>query len=334
MLRLVRDRKKKKAAQAALDGLVRGTLPPQGIRNIGFKGGNRDRELFSQGEGRLWASIAASPEKAKIPRYWNTFGIFAPDRAIQNITVEVNVPSASDSRMVAGFFAEDDATGDVYLMHDGSVGGGRKGIGREAFLVWSNARMIEAVGDDGQARMGIPIGSMADPNFSGRLEKFVGKVASFKEAAAGGKLETPAFRRRLAEFDRYRREFSGRKSGSNGGSLEYVSYHGDVVDLLYEERTAAAATGEKVFNSQLVDLFVKKGGRLVEIYEVKTGLGRQTLYTAIGQLMTHSAEDPDIAKVLVLPIEEAVPGDISRAVESLGIKLRRFGIDEAGARLV
>lgn len=50
---------------------------------------------------------------------------------------------------------------------------------------------------------------------------------------------------------------------------------------LYEERSGRAARGEQVINSNLVDLFAKKDGRVTEVYEVKTGVGLQMLYTAI-----------------------------------------------------
>ena len=42
---------------------------------------------------------------------------------------------------------------------------------------------------------------------------------------------------------------------------------------LYEERSGRAARGEQVINSNLVDLFAKKDGRVTEVYEVKTGVG-------------------------------------------------------------
>ena len=95
---------------------------------------------------------------------------------------------------------------------------------------------------------------------------------------------------------------------------------------LYDERSKRAAPDEQVLNSNLIDLFVKKGGRITEVYEVKTGIGRQMLYTAIGQLITHSAagDDGGAAKFLIVPAGEDMPEDFERAFVALGIQLRKF----------
>jgi hypothetical protein len=98
-------------------------------------------------------------------------------------------------------------------------------------------------------------------------------VQGFKDDAVSGGLETPDFKRRLEEFDKYSKEFSGKKKGARGGPFEYVTYHGDIVQKLFDDRTSRLRKGERVFNSALIDLFVKKDGRLSEVYEVKTGLG-------------------------------------------------------------
>ena len=80
-----------------------------------------------------------------------------------------------------------------------------------------------------------------------------------------------------------------------------------------------------MFNSALIDLIVKKDGVLSEIYEVKTGVGRQMLYTAIGQLVTHaSAGHKAVAEILVVPEGENMPEDFEHAIATLGIKVRRF----------
>lgn len=213
MLRLVHEMKAKKAAQKMLAQIVKNSVPSQGAVNVGFRGGNVDREVFSYGEGELWASISRTPDNAEIAKFWNAFGIFA-ERPVQHITVEINVPAPSNSWQVAGAFAEDEETGDIYLMHDGAVGGGRKGIGKNAFLLWSRIGMVDVLCEDGRVREAIPVGNMADDDFVGRLSRFATKVADFKAAVKSGELSTPAFKKRIEEDDRYNREFSGTKRGS------------------------------------------------------------------------------------------------------------------------
>lgn len=331
MLTLISETKRKKALQGELERKLKGILESQGEHNIGFPGGNVDLPIYSTGEGKLWVAFGGPTEKAAVRRYWNAFGVYQPNRSTQSISVEINIPVDSNSRQVAGFFAEDSETGYIFLMHSGKVGGGRPGIGKSAFLVWSKAKLVNAADENGDVRTGIAISELDDPNLAGRIWTFVRSVQSFKDFAASGGLETPEFKNRVEEFDRYSKEFTGKKRGTRGGTLEYVTYHGDIVQKLYDERAARLSPGEKVFNSNLIDLFVKKDGVLSEVYEVKTGIGRQVLYTAIGQVVTHATNGRgEVAKFLVIPADESIPKDLEHAIASLGIKVRSFRLKKAG----
>ena len=335
MLALIQESRNKKAAQTTLVRNLRAALTRQGTRNIGFPGGNVDQTVYSAGEGRLWVAFGRPPKDAPGSRYWNAFGIYKPDRPSQTITVEINIAIDSNSARVAGFFAEDGDTGDTFLMHCGRVGGGRPGIGKSAFLVWSKAKLVDVVEKDGGTRSGIAVGKLDDRNLTDRIWTFVKNVQSFKDKAAVGRLDTPEFKRQVEEFDKYSKEFSGKKRGVRGGAFEYVTYHGDIVQKLYDDRIARLAPGEKVFNSTLIDLFVKKDRVLSEVYEVKTGVGRQMLYAAIGQLVTHATSGGEsVAKFLVVPADEDIPKDLAQAMAVLGIQVRHFRLDGIGRNRV
>jgi hypothetical protein len=325
MLALILESKSKKAAQATLVRNLKAALTRQGTRNIGFPGGNVDQTVYSAGEAQLWVAFGGPTEDAAVPRYWNAFGIYKPDRPAQTITVEINIAIDSNTAQVAGFFAEDGDTGDIFLMHSGRVGGGRPGIGKSAFLVWSKAKLVDVTEKDGGIRSGIAVGKLDDPDLTDRIWTFIRNVQSFKDQAAAGGLDTPEFKRQVEEFDKYSKEFSGKKRGVRGGAFQYVTYHGDIVQKLYDDRTARLAPGEKVFNSTLIDLFVKRDGVLSEVYEVKTGVDRQMLHTAIGQVVTHAATGGEgIAKFLVVPADEDIPKDLKQAIAALGIQFLRF----------
>ncbi|MEE4210751.1 MAG: hypothetical protein V2I43_15980 [Parvularcula sp.] len=99
------------------------------------------------------------------------------------------------------------------------------------------------------------------------------------------------------------------------------------------ERTAHAAPGEDVFSSPLIDLYVKKEGVVSEIYEVKTGVGRQALYIAIGRLVTHApAVGGNVAQYLVIPANEPIAEDLERAMANLRIEVCRFQLCGNGRR--
>ena len=330
LLIAVEDAAGKRAAQKLVEQSVSARLQSRGRRNIGFPSGNRDEIIYSRGTGKLWCAFG-SAEDAAIPRTWNAFGVYDHDRRTQTITVEVNIPTKSNSASVAGFFARDPATGAVYLMHDGGVGGGKPGVGQAAFLAWSRSELLEVERAGRDPREGILIGRVDSRNLDSRLWRYVQLVRTFKDAVKGGLLETEAMRRQLSEWEEYRREGSGRRKGRRRTEIDYISYHGDVVDLLKVERERSLTNGERILNSPLIDLYVKSGSAMTELYEVKTSLARQSIYTGIGQLLAHSYKGaPDARKTLVVP-EGDFPDGLEASVASLGIAVRRFRLKTGAA---
>jgi hypothetical protein len=325
MLMLVEGAKDKKLAQKRFEAAVCQNLTDQGTRKIGFPSGNFDEKLYSNGSGSLWAVFSDIKDSAT-PRSWNGFGIFEPKRFAQIITVEINIPTTSNSARVAGFFARDSVTGDVYLMHDGSVGGGKAGVGRAAFLAWSKATLEDVVLEDGSIRSGIIIGRVDSNDITGRLWRFVQLVKGFKDAVARGELDDPDVQQAIKDWEEFKSESFGRRRGSRRSEIDYISYHGDIVEHLFKERSARCTGHERVLNNKLIDLFVRNGKSMTEIYEVKTSVDRQSIYTAIGQLFSHSAGAPnDVKRFLVLP-EGQLPSDIEKSLALMPIELRRFTI--------
>jgi hypothetical protein len=331
MLQLASEDMDKKRVQKLLEMGLRSSLVRKGKRNIGFPGGNRDCIVHAAGDDGWYAAFVRPDSNANSPRYWNAFGVFHSGRKALDIVVEINVEVGRNQKRVAGYFARDASSGDMYLMHSGLVGGGRTGVGKSAFLAWSKVGLVEVVDGEGKVRQGVPVARIGGADMTARIWHFVQLVSQFKEQVSRGLLDTPAFKVQLEQFDRYRREFAGRKAGSRPAEFEYLTYHGDVVQALYEERSTRCTDGESVYNSGLLDLYVTKESRITEVYEVKTGADRQVLYTAIGQLATHAAQD-GADKYLVLPTAAEIPGDIAGALRDMSIAVRRFAVDMDGKR--
>src|SRR5450759_1481897 len=78
----------------------------------------------------------------KDTRYWNAFGVGKPQESnLLSITAEINFPWAGIDRKTGGAFAED-AWGNIFVIHRGKIGGGKKGVGKSLFEhsyrgVWS-----------------------------------------------------------------------------------------------------------------------------------------------------------------------------------------------------
>jgi len=182
--------------------------------------------------------------------------------------------------------------------------------------------------------MGIVIGRADARDLPDRIWSFVREVRSFKDAVAAGQLDNEPMRQLVAEWEAYRRESTGRRRGRRRAEIDYVSYHGDVVDLLRNECERRRTPQQLVSNSPLIDLFVKTRGVVTEIFEVKTSLNRQSLYTAMGQLMTHSVGAiASVRRVLVVP-EGVIPHDLHRCIDSFQIEVRRFKLTSGPQREV
>lgn len=327
MLELVSQTDVNEQAQRRLMRALRNALPSQGRRRIGFPGGNVEHEVRSTGSGSLYYAYSEPDEDSGIPRHWNSFGIFNADGGLQHIVVEINIPRGASDARVAGFFARDPATNAIYLMHDGGVGGGRKGIGKGAFLNYI-ARNPEPVSDGKNVREALRIADIADPNLTALLWQFVRQVDEFKHAAANGDLPvTDGDRPRPGNdsLDPYFSEFWGNVKGQRSGNFDYTSYHGLVVQTLKLDREANLLAGEEIRKSRLIDLYVSRGKQVIEVYEVKTKADRQSFYTAVGQLMTHGGQAA-IRRILVVPKADEYGSDCIAALAQLDIAVRRFSI--------
>ncbi|MCP1220360.1 hypothetical protein NKW45_00665 [Acetobacter orientalis] len=335
MLILIEITKDKKNAQSVLEKSIKSSLRCLGKKNVGHPGGNADQTIYSNGNRLLWVAFGGLTYDQPTLRYWNAFGVYDSKNKAQNITVEINIPVDSNTAQVSGFFAKDSRTGDVFLMHSGRIGGGRPGIGKSAFLVWSKANLVEVADAQGQIRHGIIVGKINQIDFVQNIEKFVLNVKKFKDYVISDEVGRDGFNKKVQEFDRYNKEFSGKKWGERSSEFEYITYHGDIVQKIYEKRMGELQKDEEVFNSVPIDLFVKKLGFITEIYEVKTGVGRQILYTAIGQLLTHSAiEGAEIKKFLVIPSAEKIPDDLIRAISFLDIQIYFFKVIRVGSKTI
>ncbi|MBA0314509.1 hypothetical protein D7Y46_03920 [Stenotrophomonas maltophilia] len=224
------------------------------------------------------------------------------------MTVEINtVPEGLNNR-IGGFFARHSETGVVYLFHSARVGGGRKGVGKEAFLAWSAHEPQHVTTADGGSREGVLVGPVSGKGASRSILRYVQSVADFKRAVREGAIDEPAFQNKLLKFR-------------------------EVVEALKVWREEQGLLrGRRLVKSVLVDLGVEKGrsNKLEEVYEVKTSIDRSCVYGGIGQLMVHG--NGDCRRVLVLPADGELLADLSAALDALGIELVRYRLGAASVK--
>lgn len=333
MFILIESKEEIAEAQRKLKSAIRRDFKQTEIKNIGYPGGRIfDASVFTDGTYWYWSSDHNSKDVAN-PKRLNWFGLFKAEGGLQ-ISVEINTAYEGRNDQIAGFFARDNDTGSIYLLHSGRVGGGTKGVGKSAFLAWSNQRLVDVIDSSGGVREGLlvmPIDAMAA---SRSATRYVNIIARFKLAVRDGDMKTPEFQRKQKELDNFYSEARGRRKGRRSAEIDYLSRHGDVVDALNSWRTSEPLPKKgRVVKNVLIDMGVAVGRDLVEVFEVKTSTARSDIYSAIGQLMVHGTA-ADCRRVIVLPHKKTIAADLKDALQRLSIELLKFKLDDQKATIL
>ena len=332
MFSLIESKKEIANAQRKLEATIKRDFKTEVVKNIGYPGGTAFNETVFT-DGSYWYQSKDFSGEDTIPRRLNLFGLYGRDANLQ-ISVQINTPYEGRNDKVAGFFARDNDTGAIYLLHSGGVGGGAKGVGKAAFLAWSNQRPIEVVDLSGGIKEGILVMPIEGVAASRSAIRYIKIVADFKQAVRKGDLATPEFQNKKAKFDEFTGESHGRRKGQRSGDIDYLSRHGEVVDALYCWRNSRALPENgRLVNNILIDMGVRVGHELVEVFEVKTSTARYDIYTAIGQLMVHGTLN-NCRRVMVLPQRELIRSDLRDALQRLNIELLTYELDEKAATIV
>src|SRR6266498_5567827 len=174
MLQVITGRAETRACQRRFSRKLKSLLKAKGTYILGYQAGNFPEVVHSNGE--IWFATGRIPER-KNPCYWNCFGTDLWQNRSNSIVVEINLPNRGNSRAVSGIFAKDPATEDILLLHRGRIGGGRKGVGREAFTGWYRGEQVEIEEGSGAVGNAILVTSLSSPSFLDDLTYFVQNVA-------------------------------------------------------------------------------------------------------------------------------------------------------------
>lgn len=336
MLSILTGRDEVAQAQQALENLMRTEFTHIERRDITFPGGGRLNDQKVRTSGSYWyhAGVVKGRDEPS-PRFLNLFGVLASGRL--RISVEVNVLCRATQGQSQGFFARDNTTGAVYLMHSGDIRGGARGVSGPAFRAWYGEPRRKVFGGDGRIRFGfivIPLRAL-DPTRS--VRRYVDSIGKFRDDVATKKVDVKSgeFQRRIQKFNDYYKEPRGRRTANHPGKIDYLSRHGEVVDALKDWREARRMDR----NSRIVkDVFIDMGvedarGNLVELYEVKTSTARTDMYSAIGQLIVHGPPGCK-KKFVVVPKGGRISPDLKTALENQRIKTLRFRLQKNGAKIL
>jgi len=166
-------------AQSLLQKALRATLNKSTTEQLGYQGGSVEAQIYYH--DRMWFSGQPLPEES-VPRYWNAFGLGVPTTGPPNIVVEINPPLSGYTRQVAGLYARGGQR--LYMLHTGKIGGGKKGIGKDAFLESFRGKTVQVKNDKGETASALLVGEVSGSGFADQVLKFVLEVDRFKRKVA------------------------------------------------------------------------------------------------------------------------------------------------------
>ncbi|MCK5290952.1 MAG: hypothetical protein KAR39_02925 [Thermoplasmata archaeon] len=269
---------------------------------VGHQGASFPVSVSWYGKLELWWTFDTEDN-----RYWCAFGTDEPrwgSSHSHSIICEINSPHSGIYRLTSGAFAVDEKD-QLYVLHRGRIGGGRTSIGKRVFIDNFSGTWL-TVNDGGRRTDVALVGCLEERAFPEDVSWFIHEVKRIKEVARGGK--------KYADHreHKYTPEFFGLKEYSTSRNVKAECSHGLVVKSLREELQKA---GLNVANDRYRDLYViGKGGATKTLFEIKTGDSISDVYSAIGQLLFHSALEKKRPKlVAVLPFADSKSSKHTRA---------------------
>lgn len=311
---VVQDVQTVRRAQQTMVARLKADAEGYGQHAVGYRGGNTEAEIYYRADLNLWAAFAP-----KTNRTWNAFGFGRPEER-RPIIVEINLPLEGIDRRIAGVVVTD-TDGELYLAHRGNIGGGRDGINKSAFVaaLRREGALLHAVQDGDRISNVVLVGALADPHLPALIAQFGIRVQRFKDGANGngGPADSEAVATDVSP--RFSPEFDGKKEYRTIDRVTATCTHGIIVNSLEQ---VLRQRGCKTSNDRHRDLVLHDGaGKARAVFEIKPGSESYPIYQAIGQLFFHTAGQPDVARIAVLP-ESTAEEDVQ--------KLRLLGIHFVG----
>lgn len=249
----------------------------------------------------LWSrelGIWKFSQTVKEVRYWNAFGIGRPGTTgVLSIASEINFPWAQIDRKTGGAFAGDHWD-NVFVIHRGKIGGGKKGVGKSLFE--HNYRGVWSLMEDGDSISEVAvIGNLKSDRFALQVAQFVRKIEMMKLSAA----ESVQTEMDFAEI-KFHEDLVGSEIPLPEDEIVSACDHdlvvSDLADLLQKHKI-------RIGNDAESELFAvdTSENRISHIFEIVTDSKEKSIMAAAAKLMLQtSAAAVNPVPVLVLPEPE------------------------------
>ena len=285
---------------------------------VGFPGGSGINKVHYSSKYDFWFTTQKFEDK-----YWNSFGIGKPSKhQSNNIVVEINFILSDINRRIGGLIVSDSKN--FYIAHRGKIGGGRAGIGKSLFFENYSGTPIEV--DDGGKLLEVFLISSLNPNVLPRkVSEFIHSVFNIKSNIKNSK--SIKFANKIKDY--FPEYFGKKRSYQISELVQQESRHGEIVDKL---RSILVNKNYKVGKDKNRDLYIYDRSKIICLFEVKTNVLNQSIYSGIGQLLLYKHKLPQSCKLfLVLP--EKLDPEIIKTLKLLGINIIYFSISSHNIRI-
>lgn len=253
-------------------------------------------------------------------RYWNAFGRGKPKEAgILSTTAAINFPWQGIDRKTGGAFAKD-SWGNIFVIHRGKIGGGKKGVGKSLFE--HNYRGIWSFMEDGDSITQVAvIGALNSGRFALQVALFVKKVEKLKLKPA--EVNSSQTEINFSEIS-FRQDFLGNAPSDAGGEILNAC---DVDLVVMNLANLLLRCKYRIGNDARHQLFLinPSNGKISHIFEVLSDIKEKSVLAAAGKLLLQSAGDDGSAlPIMVLPED---------GINAYAQELEKINISVIGYRL-
>jgi hypothetical protein len=256
----------------------------------------------------------------KETRYWNAFGVGKPHQgALLSITAEINFPWEAIDRKTGGAFARD-YRGNIFVIHRGKIGGGKKGVGKSLFE--HNYRGVWSYMGDGDSLTQVAvIGALSSPRFALQIAQFVKKIELMKAAAIQSS---------QTEFIFPEKSFREDLVGSLPSSAEPdINAECDRDLIISSLATLLQRWKFKIGNDDRHELFLldPTNNKVSHVFEVLNDDKEKNILAAAGKLLLLAAnEDNNPLLFLILPDEKI--NFYAQMLQKINISIIGFRLEE------
>ncbi|MCW4470194.1 hypothetical protein OGH69_14545 [Flavobacterium sp. MFBS3-15] len=297
MIKIIDDQKTIKILQNRFHQRLFELLPETEYAFVGFPAGSFRDNIHYSSDLQIWTSFHEEDN-----RFWNGFGVGKPvsEKGI-SLVGEINFPFKGINRRIAGVFAEDE-NGEILILHRGKIGGGTKGVGKKLFFRKHNGEFITAW-DGGRKTEFALVGELESEFFIEQIADFIHSINRIKK---GTPIEYSNTFSELKNF-KYSDEKYGVSITESNEPKIINRIHGIVVNALAAELVKLKYSIGKDRNR---DLFIHSKNKITHLFEIKTTISTQCLYSALGQLLIYSLPIKNRLKLFAV-----LPNKLSEDVE-------------------